>query len=200
MKIITIILLIYISMFAKSVMGHNPFKGSKKNGSHQTVELQPLKRVDIKPPKDTKYIEKIVITYRYLDSSAKRQTIYVKKTIDWQKGYMFIEDGSGDRKNKNIEISDLGFVKIKVSRNNVLVLTKKSLISSFYSPLDNKITLMIKDNVDNFLKNVYNLDYGAFKSLEIVNYSGYYKVNIYLKGRYKYYINELKSGVMVEIK
>lgn len=185
-----------------------------------------FERKDVVFNSDARILKKISITYITLDGSEKSISLDVNESIDWHNTYAFVRSKnspstapmpdapvtapehfnlSGEiNSTLNVEIpTDNGklqeFISFASYKNKIKLLTQDKMISNFAVGNPSKIVLDFKKDA-NFTTKSLRLKMGSpFNRLIIGSHKGYYRLVIYLDGKYNYKIEKDSSGYIINL-
>jgi hypothetical protein len=174
--------------------------------SNQIAKYQPLDRVAISLPDYARVLEEVTISYKNLDGSIQKKSIQINRAVDWHIP-LFISQSymsSQEKKDKSIKkkstsrLIDFKFIDFKISKKEILIRTKDSMIRKFLLVNPHRIVLDFRREA-NFLSYKKKLNTLPFTMLRMGNHDGYYRVVINLDGRYHYNIDSNNSGYKITI-
>lgn len=189
----------------------------------ETAILDDFEKKDVVFNSDARLLKSINITYVTLDGSEKTISLDINQSIDWHHTYAFVKTKtpqitpildvsvttpeqfnlSGERNSTlNVEIpNDNGkldeFISFASYKKKIKFITQDEIIGHFAVGNPSKIIIDFKRNVSFKTKNL-RLKLGtAFKHLTLGAHKGYYRLVIYLDGKYNYKIQKDDSGYVI---
>ena len=175
---------------------------------------------------DARILKKINITYITLDGSEKSIDLDINESIDWHDTYAFVRAKSPqatpmldapittpeqfsllteESTTLDVEIpSDNGkledFISFASYKTKIKLLTQDEMIGNFVVGNPSKIVLDFKNSA-NFISKNLRLKMGSpFNRLALGSHKGYYRLVVYLDGKYNYNIEKDASGYIVNLR
>ncbi|TQR59056.1 AMIN domain-containing protein [Campylobacter troglodytis] len=221
MKGLRIFLLSLSFLFAAN---DNPFAPPQEL-SKELYEDQ-FERKEVIFNSDARILKKINITYITLDGSEKSIDLDINESIDWHDTYAFVRAKSPqatpmldapittpeqfsllteESTTLDVEIpSDNGkledFISFASYKTKIKLLTQDEMIGNFVVGNPSKIVLDFKNSA-NFISKNLRLKMGSpFNRLALGSHKGYYRLVVYLDGKYNYNIEKDASGYIVNLR
>ncbi|MCF6201627.1 MAG: AMIN domain-containing protein [Hydrogenimonas sp.] len=198
----------------------NPFKPVIDNtvlpvASNEIKKPPPFSFAKVKLPSDARVLTSVAIYYQSIDGSIKKEVIAIDRSIDWHKPIVisqrFVESAKKGAKEKKRRSSaapkkaqaqkvfaPLPFLKLEVGRKWVKILTKDKKIRSFHLTKPFKVAVDFRRKAG-FLTKHIPLDLPPFRSIDIGNHNGYYRVVITMDAPYRYKIVKAEDGYIVKL-
>lgn len=195
----------------------------------QPISERPIEndfeKKEVKFNSDARILKKINITYITLDGSEKSVSLDINESIDWHNTYAFVKSKSPNatpmldapvtapeqfnlsgelNSTINVEIpSDNGkleeFISFASYKNKIKLITQDEMIGNFAVGNPSKIVLDFKKTTSFVTKSV-RLKMGTpFNRLSLGSHKGYYRLVIYLDGKYNYNIEKDSSGYIINL-
>ncbi|MCX2682604.1 AMIN domain-containing protein [Campylobacter sp. MIT 21-1685] len=197
----------------------NPFKMETKN---QIVLPEIFERKTVKFNSEARILKSISFHYINLDGNEAVLNIDINKSIDWHDSYTLLrtktpeaskifdvsvtipeKNSSNTESLTNIEIPTqtgkiYDFISYTTYKNKIKLSTTDEIISDFSIGNPSKIVIDFKSNQINLTKNIrlYN---SLFKRINFGSHKGYYRLVIYLDGKYDYRIQKDSTGYMINL-
>ncbi len=213
-----------LTLFACCILANdNPF--APPQNIDETAVLDDFEKKDVVFNSDARLLKSISLTYITLDGSEKTLNLDINQSIDWHRTYALIKTKSpqttalldvsvttpdkfnlsGDMNSSvNVEIpNDNGklaeFISFASYKNKMKLITQDEIIGNFVVGNPSKIILDFKRQV-NFKTKNQRLKLGTpFKRLDLGSHKGYYRLVIYLDGKYNYKIQKDESGYVLNL-
>ena len=222
MKINNFILLFILPIFAFA----NPFISPK---DIEKAQLKELEKEEIRFNSDARAIKEISITYLSFDGSEKTMHLSINKSIDWHETYFLgknksqspnstqimdvsvtipesnkIEKPNADLNlssnirspNENGKIDE--FLSFATYDKSIKLVSSDEIVGNFALGNPSKIVIDLKRNVAFNTKNI-RLKKAPFKRISVGSHGTYYRLVIYLDGKYSYKIEKNADGYTVLI-
>jgi hypothetical protein len=194
----------------------NPFfaaKGEKDvpYTSNETRDKTPLKRAAISLPSEARLLQKVTLEYKNLDGSIDKKSIELDNSVDWHLP-VFISQSYNEEKNiikipkkrvsknrtKYNEIASTKYVKFYSSDKKLKLKTSDKILRSFLLVNPHRIVLDFKrdSNMKSYSKNIPK---NIFTKVRVGNHDGYYRVVVELDGLYRYTLNDISNGYILEL-
>lgn len=192
----------------------NPFFPSKGEKdipytTNQTQNIEPLKRSSITLPSSARIIKKVTIEYENLDATVETRSIELKNTVDWHLPIFISQNFAETQNEKQIvqkkatqgfkEIASLKHVKFFENSKTFKIVTNDIIIRDFLLVKPHRIVLDFKKDtsVSNYSKENTN---SRFTKIRVGNHEGYYRTVIELDGLYRYKMQKVSDGYILELK
>jgi hypothetical protein len=173
--------------------------------SNKIDSYAPLKRVAVSFPDYARVLESVTISYKNLDGSIEKKDIKIGRSIDWHIPLFISQsyDSDSNRYEKSsvdrgVDKVDFKFIDFQVSKNTMKIKTSDKLIRNFLMINPHRIVLDFKREA-NFLSYKRKLKTIPFIKLHIGNHDGYYRVVIYLDGKYRYETSSTAYGYIINV-
>lgn len=202
----------------------NPF--APPQNIDESANLQDFEKKDVVFNSDARVLKRLTLTYITLDGSEKSVDLDINQSIDWHRTYIFaktkVPQGaemldvsvtvpehfnlSGEKNaTMNVEIpNDNGkiaeFLSFASYKNKIKLITQDEIIGNFALGNPSKIIIDFKREASFATKSLRVKNSAAFKRLQIGSHKGYYRLVIYLDGKYSYKIERDESGYVVFLK
>jgi len=206
-----IALLILVSLNARE----NPFfpaKGEKDipYTTNQIQNIEPFKRSSITLPSSARIIKKVTIEYENLDATVEQTSIELKNRVDWHLP-IFISQNFADTQfeekpvvKKKVtqefkEIASIKYAKFLESSKSLKIITEDKIIRNFLLVKPHRIVLDFKsdESVNSYSKE--NKE-SIFSKIRVGNHAGYYRTVIELDGLYRYNMQKLSDGYILNLR
>jgi hypothetical protein len=221
MKVLIAIFLLLSSLSARE----NPFFPSdgEKEIPYTTNEnktLPDLKRASITLPSKARILESVTVKYKNLDGSIESKTLEVENTIDWHLplfiSQSYYEDSEKTQTkikekvkktqipqkteaNENEKVGSIPFADFYILGKSFKINTKDKLIRNFLMTQPHRIVLDFEKDATLHAYTKINSE-SVFSKIRVGNHSGYYRVVLELDGYYKYKLEEVAEGYLIQLK
>ena len=213
-----------LALFALFLSGNdNPF--APPQNIDDTAVLDDFEKKDVVFNSDARLLKSISLTYITLDGSEKTLNLDINQSIDWHHSYAFIKTKSPQttalldvsvttpeqfnlsgelNSSVNVEIpNDNGkleeFISFASYKNKMKLIVQDEIIGNFVVGNPSKIILDFKKQTS-FKTKTQRLKLGTpFKRLDLGSHKGYYRLVIYLDGKYNYKIDKDDSGYVISL-
>ena len=213
-----------LALFALFLSGNdNPF--APPQNIDDTAVLDDFEKKDVVFNSDARLLKSISLTYITLDGSEKTLNLDINQSIDWHRSYAFIKTKSPQttalldvsvttpeqfnltgelNSSVNVEIpNDNGkleeFISFASYKNKIKLIVQDEIIGNFVVGNPSKIILDFKKQTS-FKTKTQRLKLGTpFKRLDLGSHKGYYRLVIYLDGKYNYKIDKDDSGYVISL-
>ncbi len=223
MRFFTVLMI--LSFFVSLQARENPFKPVIDNtvlplSSNQVKKAPPFKSAKVSLPNDARVLTSIAVYYQSIDGSIKKRVVPIDRSIDWHKPLLISqgrqhESGAADikkRVEKRVEhkksaekkessrkrFRPLPFLGIEVGKKWVKIVTKDKKIRSFHLSKPFKVAVDFRRSAG-FLTKHIALDGAPFRSIDIGNHNGYYRVVVTLDAPYRYKIIQNEDGYTLRL-
>lgn len=182
-----------------------------------------FERKDVVFNSDARLLKSISITYVTLDGSEKTISLDINQSLDWHNIYAFVKTKSpqttpvldvsvttpeqfnlAGEKNASLSVeipNDNGkldeFISFASYKKKIKFITQDEIIGHFAVGNPSKIIIDFERNVSFKTKNLRLKIGTAFKQLTLGAHKGYYRLVIYLDGKYNYKIQKDDSGYVI---
>jgi len=185
-----LLLFVAILLFARE----NPFVPVVTN-NNKVIKKSYFKQTKIHLPDDARVIKTIIIRYQTLNGSIKDFKVNINKEIDWHNP---IYISTKIIKHKEIS-TKVGFLKFDIDKHKLFIYTTNPIIRSFFLVEPFRFVIDFKANKD-FLTYRKNIQNAFIKKITIGNHEGFYRVVLYLDGKYNTNIKKQSEGYLIEFK
>lgn len=216
------------ALFAALLVGFacaddNPF--TTPQPIDETANLIDFERKDVVFNSDARLLKNISVTYITLDGSEKTLSFDINESIDWHNTYAFVKTKTPQttpildvsvttpeqfnltgelNSSLNVEIpNDNGkleeFISFASYKKKIKLITKDQIIGHFGVGSPSKIIIDFKRNASFTTKNLRLKMGTAFNRLTLGAHKGYYRLVIYLDGKYNYKIQKDDSGFVISL-
>ncbi|WP_297194343.1 AMIN domain-containing protein [uncultured Campylobacter sp.] len=224
MKVNSLIFVLILPVFMFS--NDNPFIAPK---DVEKARLQELEKEDIKFSSDARAIKDISITYISFDGTEKTMKLNINKSIDWHETYSLIKNKTQspdstqimdvsvtipENKKINATSSEINssvniqspnengkieeFLSFATYDKSIKLVSSDEIVGNFALGNPSKIVIDFKRNAAFNTKSI-NLKKAPFKRISIGSHNTYYRLVIYLDGKYNYKIEKNADGYTVLI-
>lgn len=202
-------ILLFSLLFSTLFSRENPFFPIESDDipltTNQLEKETPLKRASMKLPSTARTIESVTVSYKNLDGSIQEKTIDLQNSIDWHLP-VFITQHYQDEKVESVqkteevkskkifkEIASLSFIKFKIYKNEIILVTKDKMLRKFLLVKPQRIVCDFKreTSIRSYIKKIQNENVTQIK---VGTHKGYYRVVIELDGNYRYKVASEKNG------
>lgn len=202
-------ILLFSLLFSTLFSRENPFFPIESDDipltTNQLEKETPLKRASMKLPSTARTIESVTVSYKNLDGSIQEKTIDLQNSIDWHLP-VFITQHYQDEKVESVqkteevkskkifkEIASLPFIKFKIYKNEIILVTKDKMLRKFLLVKPQRIVCDFKreTSIRSYIKKIQNENVTQIK---VGTHKGYYRVVIELDGNYRYKVASEKNG------
>ena len=216
------------ALFAALLVGFacaddNPF--TTPQPIDETANLIDFERKDVVFNSDARLLKNISVTYITLDGSEKTLSFDINESIDWHNTYAFVKTKTPQttpildvsvttpeqfnltgelNSTLNVEIpNDNGkleeFISFASYKKKIKLITKDQIIGHFGVGSPSKIIIDFKRNASFTTKNLRLKMGTAFNRLTLGAHKCYYRLVIYLDGKYNYKIQKDDSGFVISL-
>lgn len=215
MKQILFAVFVVLILYAAS---ENPFK--IESNSQLTLPAA-FERELVKFNSEARILKSVSFHYINLDGSESVLNVDINKSIDWHDTYTLShtktpmasqnldapatipENGSNSQNPADIEIPTqtgkiYDFISYTTYKNKIKLSTNDESISDFSIGNPSKIVIDFKSNQISPTKNI-RLSDSLFKRIDFGSHKDYYRLVIYLDGKYDYKIERDASGYMISL-
>lgn len=197
-----------------------------KDSNDSIIVPSDFQREDLRFNSNARILKSITLTYINLDGSEDSMKIDINKSINWHNNYALIEAKSPDasrildvsvtipEKNNlkegeinstlNIEIpiqagNIYDFVAYSIYKNKIKINTNNEMLSDF--SIDNPTKIVIDFKFDKILpsKNIKFSKKSPFQRIDFGSHDGYYRIVVYLDGKYNYNILKDSNGYIINL-
>lgn len=216
------ILILFI--FLTLTNAQNPF--SPPQNIDESANLEDFERKDVSFNSDARVLKSITLHYITLDGSEKSIVLDINQSIDWHRTYTFAKTKNpqlaanldvsvtapehfnltNDQNttidvqipNDNGKIND--FISFASYKGKIKLITQDEIIGNFAVGDPSKIIIDFKRDANFATKSLRVKNSTAFKRLQIGSHKGYYRLVIYLDGKYSYKIERDESGYVLYLR
>lgn len=195
MKIGFIFLLFMMSLFGRE----NPFEDTKDVMNSQIISLKKFIQKDVRFPSTARILNEISFTYTNLDGSVSTKSVKIDKMINWHDSFEVLRKLSKDQPGdvlisvkippdpltKQNEQDAKELLKIKLQGYKIIILTDDDLMRNLSVQNPSVIMLDFKHSLK-YLFKVSKLKKPPFTKLEFSSYKNFYRIKIFLDGKYGY--------------
>lgn len=219
----TKILLVLFALIGILKAEDNPFE-KEQNESKNIVLPEMFQKEEVKFNSNARILKSITFKYINLDGSEEKINLDINKTIDWHDSYVIsraktpepskILDVSVTIPEKNSSNTELNnsinieiptqsseiydFIAYTTYKNKIKFSTNDEMISNFSIGNPSKIVIDFKSNTTSPTKNIKLKD-SLFKRIDFGSHKGYYRLVIYLDGKYNYNIQKDSNGYLINL-
>jgi hypothetical protein len=179
--------------------------------SNTTKAPPPFQKIRVRLPHDARVLNSVVFYYQSIDGSIKNELVTVDRTIDWHKPILITQENrvfkikTPHPKKRQEKIDPLQsiyhplpFIAFEVKHNQLKIVTHTQKIRHFH--LSHPFKIVIDFAYDTtFLTKHIPLNRPPFKSIDIGNHHGYYRVVITLDAPYQYTIQKREHGYLLDL-
>ena len=204
-----------------SYANDNPFNAPKEI---QKAELKNFEKEDFKFSSDARILKSVKITYISFDGSEKTMDLNINQSIDWHDNFSIIknktqnpnstpimdvsvtipEQKTGEinsslniqSPNENGKIED--FLSFATYDRSIKLVSVDEIVGDFALGNPSKIVIDFKRKVAFNTKNI-SLKKAPFKRISIGSHGTYYRLVIYLDGKYNYNIEKNSDGYTISL-
>ena len=202
MKILAILIILYSLIFARQ----NPFKPMIDETvlpatTNKVEKLPNFKKLRIELPSDARALESIKLLYKSVDGSVKTTELKINKTINWHKPiFLYQKIDKKDKKDKWVykSINPLSFISFRLMKSSVKIVTNDKKIRKFHLTNPFRVVIDFKREA-NFLTKRVKLRRPPFIDLNIGNHNGFYRVVIVFDSSYRYKIEKIDGGYILNM-
>ncbi len=215
--------LLPLLLFSLLQARENPFKPVIDNtvlpvASNEVKKAPPFRSAKIKLPNDARVVTSIAVYYQSIDGSIKKEVLSIDRSIDWHKPIVISQQPPSASKRKDSEVAKkstqkrastkakksrpqkvfkpLPFLKIALYKRRVDISTKDEKIRSFHLSKPFKVAVDFRRKAG-FLTKHIPLDLPPFKSIDIGNHNGYYRVVVTMDAPYRYRVVKREDGYSI---
>lgn len=209
MKIAVIAVTVWMAV-VPLVARENPFFPSEEVDlpsitSNAVKSYPPLKRIAITLPEYARVIESISINYKGLDGAIETKTVKLSRSIDWHLP-IFLSQSYGDANSPQSVFSPVykkhsvafSMIRFLIDGKKIEIKTDDTAIRDFMLVDPNRLVIDFKRDA-NFLTFKKVLRDSIVTKIHIGNHDGFYRVVIYLDGKYLYRLHKTAGGYRIEI-
>ncbi|MBK1991079.1 AMIN domain-containing protein [Campylobacter sp. 2018MI35] len=221
MKIKLLCVLLFLCAFANAKT--NPFD-TEQNLSNNIIIPESFQKEEVKFNSSARILKAITFHYINLDGSESDLNLDINKSIDWHDRYVLTRVKAPDP-SKNLDVSvtipeknnsksDLNtsvsielpiqtdkiydFIAYTTYKNKIKFNTSDEILSDFSIGNPSKIVLDFKSDDIQPTKNIRLKD-SLFKRIDFGSHKGYYRLVIYLDGKYSYQIQKDSTGYIINL-
>jgi hypothetical protein len=210
------ILFIFALLLASLNARENPFfptVGEKDIPftSNENRDKEPLKRATMTLPAQARILQKVTIEFKNLDGSLESKSIELDNSVDWHlpifisQSYSTIPTETSasipdqKQKTKYKSIASTKDLKFYSSGKKLKLITNDNIKRDFLLVDPHRIVVDFKKDTDikSYIKKIPK---NIFKGVRIGNHKGYYRAVIELDGYYRYKINKISEGYLIELR
>ncbi|KAA6225121.1 MULTISPECIES: AMIN domain-containing protein [unclassified Campylobacter] len=199
----------------------NPF-AVEQNAS--IVLPQAFQREEMKFNSDARILKSITFNYIKLDGTEESVSVDINKSIDWHETYAFSRSKTPDASqildvsvtipekiDQNMEANSsiniemplqteqiYEYIAYTTYKNKIKFNTQDEIISDFAIGNPSKIVVDFKSDKISPTKNI-RLNNSLFKRIDFGSHKGYYRLVIYLDGKYSYHIDKDANGYTIKL-
>lgn len=211
---ITIFFLSILSLSAAP--NDNPFINTTETNT-SIITPQSFEREELNFPSDARIVKSINITYVALDGSEKKMDIDINKSIDWHDDFVLMKlkkissspnlDVSVTLPSQNSEINSTLNIELPVDsgkigdflgytlyKKRIKIASEDEIIGDFIIGNPSKIILDFKKDIIFQTQSIKINKDSAFNRLQIGSHKGYYRLVLYLDGKYNYRLEKNSTG------
>lgn len=212
---------IFLALVSVLSADENPFQ----NKQNIDIIAPPVfQRDEVKFNSNARILKSVSFHYISLDGSENTITLDINKSIDWHDTYVVTrqsapnpsrildvsvtipeKNNSGTESNSSIslELPDqtgkiYDFIAYTTYKSKIKLNTNDEMISNFSIGNPSKIVLDFKSDTVSPTKNI-RLSNSLFKRIDFGSHNGYYRLVIYLDGKYDYDIQKDSSGYLISL-
>lgn len=202
----------------------NPFL--EQNASENIVQPEAFDSQEIRFNSNARILKSITFNYIDLDGNEEHLNVDINKSIDWHDAYNFSKSKTPEpskvidvsvtipQKNGfstqemnnslNMELpiqtqNIYDFIAYTRYKNKIKLITTDTLFSDFSMGNPSVIVLDFKSNIAAYpTKNIRVLN-SVFKRIDFGSHRGYYRLSIYLDGKYNYKIQKDSNGYLLSL-
>ena len=183
-------LLLTTILFARE----NPFKPVVTNENGEIIKKEMFSSKKIQLPNDARTIKSIIFKYQALNGSIKTIEYPINKAIDWHNPILI---STQTKKTISLKVRVL-FLNFYIQKHKLFIQTNNKIIRHFILVKPFRYVIDIKAN-KNFLTGEKKIN-SFIKKIVLGNHHGFYRIVLYLDGRYKTIIKNNAEGYLVEFK
>lgn len=169
----------------------------------------PLKRATITLPAQARILQKVTIEFKNLDGSLESKSIELDNSVDWHLPIFVTQSYSTTdttvsipekkQKTKYKSIASIKDLKLYSSGKKLKLVTTDKIKRDFLLVNPHRIVIDFEKDTDikSYIKKVTK---NIFTGVRIGNHKGYYRVVIELDGYYRYKIEKLSDGYLIELR
>jgi len=186
--------LLFIFMSIVLFARENPFVPVNINNNKNLIKKQYFQKTKIILPSDARVLKNIIFKYQTLTGQIKTTDFPINKEIDWHNPIILSTNQVYIPTTK----VKIGFLKMYIKKHKLLILTKNKIVRNFFlvSPFRYVIDFQADKNFLTFNKKIDTF----IKKVVLGNHKNFYRVVLYLDGKYKINIKKDKKGYLVEFK
>lgn len=221
-KISSLIFALFAPSAALFGANDNPFINAKEANT-SVIAPQAFERKEFAFPSDARIIKGVSISYIALDGSEKSLNIDINQSIDWHDSFVIAKltkvasspvlDVSVTLPAQSAEINstlnieaplDSGkigdFLGYTSYAKRMKIASEDEIISDFVIGDPSKIVLDFKKDIAFATQSFRLSQESAFERLQIGAHKGYYRLVIYLDGKYDYSLEKTAGGYVLSLK
>lgn len=199
----------------------NPFENEQ---NLSIVTPSAFQKDEVKFNSDARILKSVSFNYINLDGTENTITLDINKSIDWHDTYIITRQstpnpseildvsvtipeknslGAEGNASANLEMPEqtgkiYDFIAYTTYKNKIKLNTSDEIISDFSIGNPSKIVLDFKSDAISPTKNI-RLSQSSFKRIDFGSHKGYYRLVIYLDGKYDYTIQKDASGYLITL-
>lgn len=197
----------------------NPFDNNIEKKNFEFAQFSPFQRQDFNFDSNARILKNITITYINLDGSEQQMTLDINKSIDWHDNFAFIKSKTPNatpildvsvtvdkKSSKKVEENNTtvnietplftrdiyNFISLSFYNNKINIKTRDKMLRNLSIGDPTKIIIDFAKN-QNFNTKTLQVNTANVKKVVFGSHKGYYRLVIYLDGKYDYEYSKGKN-------
>ncbi|TDJ86307.1 AMIN domain-containing protein [Campylobacter volucris] len=197
----------------------NPFDNNTEKKNFEFAQFSPFQRQDFNFDSNARILKNITITYINLDGSEQQMTLDINKSIDWHDNFAFIKSKTPNatpildvsvtvdkKSSKKVEENNTtvnietplftgdiyNFISLSFYNNKINIKTRDKMLRNLSIGDPTKIIIDFAKN-QNFNTKTLQVNTANVKKVVFGSHKGYYRLVIYLDGKYDYEYSKGKN-------
>lgn len=197
----------------------NPFDNNIEKKNLEFAQFSPFQRQDFNFDSNARILKNITITYINLDGSEQQMTLDINKSIDWHDNFAFIKSKTPNatpildvsvtvdkKSSKKVEENNTtinietplftgdiyNFLSLSFYNNKINIKTRDKMLRNLSIGDPTKIIIDFAKN-QNFNTKTLQVNTANVKKVVFGSHKGYYRLVIYLDGKYDYEYSKGKN-------
>ncbi|TXE85894.1 AMIN domain-containing protein [Campylobacter volucris] len=197
----------------------NPFDNNMEKKNLEFAQFSPFQRQDFNFDSNARILKNITITYINLDGSEQQMTLDINKSIDWHDNFAFIKSKAPNatpildvsvtvdkKSSKKVEENNTtinietplftgdiyNFLSLSFYNNKINIKTRDKMLRNLSIGDPTKIIVDFAKN-QNFNTKTLQVNTANVKKVVFGSHKGYYRLVIYLDGKYDYEYSKGKN-------
>lgn len=180
--------------------------------SNEKKNIKDLGRVSLSLPSTARIVKKVTVEYENLDASVETKSIDLNNAVDWHLP-IFVSQSFSDlkaskmkssnirinAKQKNFkEVAKIKYASFLIDKKILKVVTQDKLLRNFLLAQPHRIVMDFQreSSMRSYFKDIKG---SVYTKVRIGNHKDYYRVVIELDGYYRYKLQKMDSGYIIQV-